>query len=162
RPSPEILQVISRSHTDLQPVFEAIVRNAARLCDGMFANLVRFDGELLHFVVTSNSEPEFLARLHEIYPMRPDETQVAGRVILHRSTVAMEDALADPLYPRHVARAGRWRRMLGVPMMRGDVALGVILVGWADPGPVPKVYEELLRTFADQAVIAIENVALFT
>ena len=158
----EILQVMSSSHTDLQPVFDTIVRNAARLCDSMFANVLRFDGELLHFTATSQSRPELLTLIKNRYPMRPDKSQVAGRVIRDRSAVVMEDALADPDYVRPMAIAGGWRRMLGVPMMREGKPIGVIIVGWAEAGPVPKVYQELLKTFADQAVIAIENVRLFT
>src|SRR5262249_5693366 len=101
-------------------------------------------------------------RLQTLYPMRPNVSQVAGRVILRKSAVVMEDAFADPEYARHTAVTGRWRRMLGVPMLRDGKPLGVIVVGWVDPGSVPKVYQELLETFADQAVIAIENVRLFT
>ncbi len=157
----DILKVISSSHTDLQPVFDAICRNAALLCDGMFANVLMFDGELLHFTATSNTEPEFLKLMRDRYPMRPDATQVAGRVILGKSVVAIEDVLSDADYARPLAIAGRWRRMLGVPMLREGKPLGVIGVGWDQPGPVSKVHEELLKTFADQAVIAIENVRLF-
>ncbi len=157
----EILQVISSTRTDPQPVFDTIVRNAARLCGGMFANALRFDGELLHFVATSQTDPAFLERLLAQYPMHPDTSQIAGRVILEGSVVAMEDAFADPDYARPLAVIGRWRRMLGVPMIRDDRVLGVITVGWTEPGPVPNAHRELLETFADQAVIAIENVRLF-
>jgi GAF domain-containing protein/anti-sigma regulatory factor (Ser/Thr protein kinase) len=157
----EILQVISSSPTDLQPVLDTIVRNAARLCGATFARVLRFDGELLHFVATSSADPDFLEVLRKHYPMRPDPSQVAGRVILRGAVVAIEDALADPEYAHDVAVAGRLRRMLGVPMMREGKPLGVIAVGWSEPGPVAKVHEELLKSFADQAVIAIENVRLF-
>jgi signal transduction histidine kinase len=158
----EILRVISQSPTDAQPVFDTIVRNAVRLCGGMFANVLRFDGELLHYVASSHSAPGFLRRMRDRYPMRPDKRQIAGRVVLARATVTMEDALADADYDRTMAIAGRWRRMLGVPMIRDGNPIGVIVVGWAEPGPVATGQEELLRTFADQAVIAIENVRLFT
>jgi GAF domain-containing protein/CheY-like chemotaxis protein len=157
----EILRVISRSHSDLEPVFETIVRRAAVLCDAMFASFFRYDGEKLHSVATSNPELAFQEAIRDIYPLAPDRTQISGRVILARSVVTMEDALADPEYSRTTAIVGRWRRMLGVPLMRGDTPLGVIVVGWRDPGPVAKAHEELLKTFADQAVIAIENVRLF-
>jgi len=157
----EILRVISRSRSDLQPVFETIVRSAALLCDSLFANVIRFDGEQLHFVTTSNGDADFLAAVKARYPMRPDRTQVAGRVVLSKAVVVMEDALADPEYIRPLAISGRWRRMLGVPLLREGEPIGVIVVGWAQPGPVAKVHEELLKTFADQAVIAIENVRLF-
>jgi GAF domain-containing protein len=95
------------------------------------------------------------------FPMRPDATQVAGRVILGKSVVTLEDVLDDPDYDQALATVGRWRRMLGVPMLRDGRMLGVIAVGWQAAGPILQVHEELLKTFADQAVIAIENVRLF-
>jgi GAF domain-containing protein len=158
----EILQVISSSPTDLQPVLDTIVRNAARLCGAMFARVLRFDGELLHFAATSRADPHFIELMRRQFPMRPDASQLSGRVIIQRSIVGIEDAMADPDYAHDVAVAGRLRRMLGVPMMREGRALGVIVVGWAEAGPVARVHEELLKSFADQAVIAIENVRLFT
>jgi GAF domain-containing protein len=156
----EILRVIRASPTDVQPVFETIVRNAVSLCGSLYANVFRFDGELLHFIATHNMGPdEKIAR--KKYPMRPDSSQVSGRVVLTKSVVRVEDALTDPDYDQRYAQAMGLRRILGVPMLRDDVPIGVIVVGWAEAGPVPKFQEELLKTFADQAVIAIENVRLF-
>jgi GAF domain-containing protein len=166
----EILRAIRTSPADVQPVFEMIVRNAVSLCGSLYANVFRFDGELLHFVafnVGPNPAPRarnwqhYLDLLKAKYPMRPDSSQVAGRVLLTKSVVRLEDALADPDYDHRLARAIGFRRLLGVPILREDNALGVIVAGWAEAGPVPKVQEELLKTFADQAVIAIENVRLF-
>ncbi len=74
--------------------------------------------------------------------MRPDATQVAGRVILGKSVVTVEDVLDDPDYDQPLATAGRWRRMLGVPMLREGKMLGVIGVGWQQPGPISQVHEE--------------------
>jgi GAF domain-containing protein len=157
----EILRVISTSPTDAQPVFETIVRNAVSLCGSLFANVFRFDGELLHFVAGHNVGPSYVELLRAKYPMRPDSSQVSGRVLLTKSVVRLEDALADPDYDQRFPPALGWRRMLGVPMLRQANLLGVIVVGWAEPGPVSKAQEELLKQFADQAVIAIENVRLF-
>ena len=81
--------------------------------------------------------------------------------MLTKSVVRLEDARADPNYDQRFPSAMGWRRMLGVPMLREGEPLGVIVVGWAEPGPVPRAQEDLLKTFADQAVIAIENVRLF-
>jgi signal transduction histidine kinase len=157
----EILRVIRTSPADVQPVFETIVRNAVSLCGSHHANVFRFDGELLHFVASHNVGPSPVDLLKTKYPMRPDSSQVAGRVLLTKSVIRLEDALTDPDYDQRFARAIGFRRLLGVPMLREDDPLGVIVAGWAEAGPVPKVQEELLKTFADQAVIAIENVRLF-
>ncbi|MGB6284972.1 MAG: GAF domain-containing protein, partial [Xanthobacteraceae bacterium] len=173
----EILRVIRTSPADVQPVFETIVRNAVSLCGSLYANVFRFDGELLHFVafhiVGPSPAPRARVRrwkgqrhyedlLKAKYPMRPDSSQVAGRVLLTKSVVRLEDALTDPDYDQRFARAIGFRRLLGVPMLREGDPLGVIVVGWVEAGPVPKVQEELLKMFADQAVIAIENVRLFS
>jgi two-component system, NtrC family, sensor kinase len=165
-----VLKVISTSPTAVQPVYETIVRNAVTLCGGLFALVFRFDGELVHFTaghsrVLDNRDYHRHARhvdlLKTKYPMPPDYSQVSGRVVLTKSVVRLNDALADPDYDQRFPLSRGWRRMLGVPMLREDHLLGVIVVAWADPGLIPKSQEELLKTFADQAVIAIENVRLF-
>jgi GAF domain-containing protein/DNA-binding response OmpR family regulator len=145
----------------VQPVFETIVQNAVFLCGSLFANVFRFDGELLHFAAGHNVGPSYVELLRAKYPMRPDSSQVSGRVLLTKSVVGLEDVLADPDYDQRFPQAMGWRRMLGVPMLRQGDPLGAIVVGWAEPGLVPKAQEELLKQFADQAVIAIENVRLF-
>ena len=157
----DILGAISSALTDPRPVFETIVRNAVALCRSRFANVFRFDGERLHFVASHNTGPDYAGLLQSKYPMRPDRSQVAGRVVLSSSVVTLEDSLADAEYDQRFPLALGWRRMLGMPMLRDGKVLGVIVVGWADPGPVPKAQEALLKTFADQAVIAIENFRLF-
>jgi GAF domain-containing protein len=157
----EILRVIRTSPTDVQPVFETIVRSAVSLCGSLFANVFRFDGELLHFAAGHNVGPSYVELLRAKYPMRPDFSQVSGRVLLTKSVVRLEDVLADPDYDKQFPRAMGWRRMLGVPMLGQSDPLGVIVVGWAEAGPVAKAHEELLTQFADHAVIAIENVRLF-
>ena len=157
----EILRVIRASPNDAQPVFETIVRNAVSLCGGRFANVFRFDGELVHYVASHNVGPSYADILRLKYPMRPDSSQVSGRVVLTKSVVWLEDALTDAKYDQQFPVAMGWRRLLGVPMLREGEPIGVIGVGWAKAGPASKVQEELLKTFADQAVIAIENVRLF-
>src|SRR5215470_1696463 len=156
----EILKVIKTSPADAQPVFETIVRNAVSLCSGLFANVFRFDGELLHFVASHNVGPNYVDLIKSTYPRRPDRSQVAGRAVLAKSVVRLEDALTDPDYDQRFPRAMSWRRLLGVPMQREGEPIGAIVVGWAETGPIPKAQEELLKTFADQAVIAIENARL--
>ncbi len=157
----EILRIISTSPTNAQPVFETIVSSAVSLCGSLFANVFRFDGKLLHHVASQNVDPRYLELLKTKYPMAPDMTQVSGRVLLTGSVVRIEDALLDQSYDQRFPTVMGWRRMLGVPLLRDGDPIGVLVVGWSEAGPVPRGQEDLLRTFADQAVIAIENVRLF-
>jgi two-component system, NtrC family, sensor kinase len=121
----------------------------------------RFDGELLHFAASSVSTPEFLQAIRKLYPMRPNASQVSGRAILNRDVARVEDALQDPQYDTRLTILVGQRSMLSVPMLLEGRPIGAIVVGWANPGPISKVQEALLRTFADQAVIAFENARLF-
>jgi len=97
----EILRVISRSQTDVQPVFDTIVRDAVRLCDGLFGALYRFDGELLHHVAQHNYTPEALEEVLRIYPMPPTRGSGATRAILERAVAHIPDVEVDPEFQVH-------------------------------------------------------------
>jgi two-component system, NtrC family, sensor kinase len=157
----EVLKVISSSPTDVQPVFDTIVRSAVLLCGAMYGSAVRFDGELMHLVAGYNYTPEVDRALREAFPMRPSPCMMSGRAILSRDVVQVEDALDDPDYPKDVAQAGAFRSMLAVPMLRDGRPIGAIVVNHRQPGPFSPTQVQLLRIFADQAVIAIDNVRLF-
>src|SRR5262249_22627940 len=114
----EILRVISQSQTDVQPVFDAIARNAVRLCGAHIGAVFTFDGRLLRLAAHFNVSPEALAVLQRLYPMPPERGQISGRAMLDGAVVQIPDLLADPEYRHELAIASGWRSMLGVPMLR--------------------------------------------
>ncbi|HEU4370825.1 MAG TPA: GAF domain-containing protein, partial [Methylomirabilota bacterium] len=157
----EILRVISQSPTDVQPVFDTIVQSAVRLCGGLYGTAHGFDGELVTLAAHHNCTPEVLQALRQAFPMPPDRRMMSGRAILTRAVVHVEDVLADPEYAQHVGRAGGFRGVLAVPMLREGNPIGAIVVIRGQPGPFSATHIALLQTFADQAVIAIQNIRLF-
>ena len=161
RATAEILGVISSLPADVQPVFDTIVRNFVSLCGGIMGAVYTFDGKLVHFAGGHGFSPEQLAGIKAKYPVRSDDSSViSARAILAKAPVHIQDIMCDPDYDHEHASVGAWRRIVAVPMLREDVALGAIVASWAEPGATPKQHEDLLKVFAAQAVIAVENVRL--
>ena len=158
----DVLKVISRSPTDVQPVFDMIAESAARLCEAQFCFVYRFDGQLLHFVAHHSLTPEVLEINRRAFPAPPSRMNAAARSILERGLVQIPDVNADPDYALGaMAVAGGYRSAAAVPILRDGLPIGSIAITRAQAGLLPNRQIELLKTFAEQAAIAIENVRLF-
>ena len=157
----EVLQVISRSRFDLQPVFETVAESSVRLCGADRAFIFRFDGELLRMAAAYNAPPEFKEWVKQ-HPIRPGRHSGSARAALERRTIHIPDVRADPEYTYGAKDAEAIRTVLGVPILKDDDLLGVMMIYHLE-GVRPFTDQQiaLVETFADQAAIAIENVRLF-
>ena len=157
----DVLKVISRSTFDLQTVLDTLTELAARLCEADMVAIIRQKGAAYYWATSYGFPPELSEYLKSI-PLEPGRGSVVGRILIEGKTVHVPDVLADPEYTYQEAqRKAGYRTILGVPLLREGMPIGIVVLMRRSVRPFTEKQIELATTFADQAVIAIENVRLF-
>src|SRR3984893_16110695 len=157
----EVLSLISDAPTDLSPVFDRIVKNAARLCQSVLSAVYRRDGEHVHLVAHDRFSPESVVAVREAYPAPLTSGNLISVAVRERRVVHEPDVLVSSGYSDLQPTSG-YRSILIVPMLRDDAVTGTARLRRTEPQLCPKAQVELLKAFAGQAVIAIEIARLFT
>jgi signal transduction histidine kinase/putative methionine-R-sulfoxide reductase with GAF domain len=160
----EILRVISSSPTDVQPIFDVIVQRAVHLCGARFGRVYRYQDGVIHMVASCGLGVAGLREVQRVFPRPASDDTIVGSVILTRQPALVRDIEHDegvPALSRGMIQALETRSQVTIAMLRAGESIGAMTLGWAEPEAFDKQQIALLQTFADQAVIAIENVRLF-
>ena len=160
----DILKVIASSPSDVQPVFDVIVERAVRLCGARMGRVYRYDGELIHMVGGHGLSVPGRNEAERPFPRPASDDTIVGRVMLSRAPNILADLNEDETVPplsRQMISAIGARSQVTMPMLLAGEPIGAITLSWAEPRGYTDQSIALLQTFADQAVIAIENVRLF-